>query len=432
MHARRQGRGLKGATPLTALAGLPRSVGPPAEHAGRNGAVELGDRDHDRRLNRVETGRVLRPPFQGLELQRLGGDVGNVELRQHRFSGAGVVIGRAADQGEPGEGHHRIDRRAPVLHEVALHGRTPVQSAGEGRDDPQALPLQRGDHAVIVTRVIGQNVGAQHQHAHRSDRLGSQRRQACDLLHNRGRRARVVEADLRIILRRRRVDPAAQAAPRTVGIAPDQEPHHSGQVLLRARQPILHRQEVGPQILRGAGDEFQDLRQSAQHGHLPRAGAARPARRLALGPAQALQKPHHAGVGAVHLQAAQLGQADDLPRRDQAQHRVAGVAAGEQRGQNGADLVVDEQHGDDDDVAPPNVVDAVGQGVRVISPVGRGVHAELQPRQILDKIRRHPVEQAGQVPVQGDEHHPHRRSARVSGAIGRSGCAHRISSRLRS
>jgi hypothetical protein len=51
----------------------------------------------------------LAPAFQRLELHRMGGDVGNIEIGQQIFGGLGVVIGGAADQREAGERQQRID-----------------------------------------------------------------------------------------------------------------------------------------------------------------------------------------------------------------------------------------------------------------------------------------------------------------------------------
>ena len=64
-----------------------------------------------------------------------------------------------------------------------------------------------------------------------------------------------------------------RAAPaRAVGVAVDQHPDHVGDIVRRTGQPVLQRQEVGPHVLGGAGDEAQDLGQPAQHLHLLGAG----------------------------------------------------------------------------------------------------------------------------------------------------------------
>ena len=105
------------------------------------------------------------PLLQRLEFDRVRRDVGHVERRQHLFGGAGIVVGRAADQREAGQRDHRVDERPAALQEIALDRRPRVESAGEGRDDPQALGFQRRDHAVVVRGVAGEHVGAHHQQA---------------------------------------------------------------------------------------------------------------------------------------------------------------------------------------------------------------------------------------------------------------------------
>ena len=72
----------------------------PAEHHRGDGAVQFRDRHHDGGLHRREARAGCAPGFERLELQRLGGDVGHVQPRQHVFGRPGVVIGRAADQRE--------------------------------------------------------------------------------------------------------------------------------------------------------------------------------------------------------------------------------------------------------------------------------------------------------------------------------------------
>ena len=69
-----------------------------------------------------------------------------------------------------------------------------------------------------------------------------------------------------------RCRPAARQA-LARGIAIDQRPDHRDDILFRSCQPVLQREEIGAHILRGAGDEAQDLGQAAQHLHLPRARA---------------------------------------------------------------------------------------------------------------------------------------------------------------
>ena len=76
--------------------------------------------------------------FERLELERLGGEIGHVEPRQHRVGRAGVVIGGAADQREAGQRDQRVDDRRAVALEEGLDRGARVEPAGEGRDDVEA------------------------------------------------------------------------------------------------------------------------------------------------------------------------------------------------------------------------------------------------------------------------------------------------------
>jgi hypothetical protein len=136
-----------------------------AEDHRPGGAVELGDRHHDGGLDRQQPAVAGLPLLQGLELDRLGRDVGHVEPREQRLGSARVVVGGSADQREAGERQHGIDDRPAVLEEEALDGRPRIEPGGEGRDHPQAPRLERGDHPVIVAGIAGQQVGAHQQQA---------------------------------------------------------------------------------------------------------------------------------------------------------------------------------------------------------------------------------------------------------------------------
>ena len=50
-----------------------------------------------------------------LEFERVGGDVGHVELGQHLLGRARVVVGGAAHEREAGERDHGVHRRHAVL-----------------------------------------------------------------------------------------------------------------------------------------------------------------------------------------------------------------------------------------------------------------------------------------------------------------------------
>ncbi len=75
--------------------------------------------------------------LDGLELDRVRGEVGHVELREHFLGGARVVVGRTADEREAGQRHDGIDDRAPVLHEELFDRGPRIEAGREGRDDAQ-------------------------------------------------------------------------------------------------------------------------------------------------------------------------------------------------------------------------------------------------------------------------------------------------------
>ena len=233
----------------------------PTKHHRAGGAIELRDGDHHRRLDRQQAALRGAPLLERLELDRGHGEVGDIERGERRLGRPGVVIGRPPDQREPGQRHDGVDDGPALVEEEALHGRSCVEPGGEGRDHAQPARLERGDDAVIVGGVAGQQVGAHQQQTDRAG--GSDAGQPFGALGEPPGQARVVDADLGVVDRQRHLGPAAQRRPRPVRIAIDQQPDHVGDVLLRARQPILQGQEVGADVLGRARDETQDPRQAA-------------------------------------------------------------------------------------------------------------------------------------------------------------------------
>ena len=88
----------KGAALLATCAGDTVCAGASAVHHGHGRAIELGNGNHDGGFHRQQTAVGAAPLVQGLELHRVGGYVGNIELGQYFFGGMGVVVGGAADQ----------------------------------------------------------------------------------------------------------------------------------------------------------------------------------------------------------------------------------------------------------------------------------------------------------------------------------------------
>ena len=107
----------EGAGPLAAGAGNARAIGAAAEHGRTGGAVEFGDRHHDGAFHRHQPPIRRAPLLQGLELDRVGRQIGDVEGRKDVLGRFRIIVGRTADQREAGQRDHRVDRAAAVLHE---------------------------------------------------------------------------------------------------------------------------------------------------------------------------------------------------------------------------------------------------------------------------------------------------------------------------
>ena len=394
LHFAGQARRGERAAPSATGARLARQVGAPAEHARQDRAVEFGDGDHHRRFDRQQALAARAPLLQRLELDRVCRYIGHIELRQHFLGGLRVVIGRATDQAEPGQRHDRIDHRLAIDEEKFLDRRARIQPAGEGRDDPQPLGLQRGDRSVIMAGVTAEQVGAQHQQPDRADRDVRFRKRLDRVGHPPGQ-CRMIDADIGIFLRRI----GAGVMP---GIAIGQRANHVDDIVIASRQPILQSQEIGPHVLRGAGDEAQHLGQAAQHFHLP--GARRS---TSLGrSAQPLEQGEWALGRLVHAIVAHAGQLDDFAARHQPEHRRAMFAPRLERRHDRADMVVEEQHRCDDNVTASDIRNAAVERTRGAVPVGGGVEADADVRAIVCELRRRPLRRARQMIVEGDDDDP--------------------------
>ena len=358
-----------------ALAAFARNTGPvgaTAEHDGARRPVEFRDRHHNGAFDRQQTAARRTPLLECLELDRMGGQIRYVEGRENFFGCLGVVVGRAADQRESGEGHDRIDDRATVLAEEFFDGWALVESACEDRHHAQAARFEGSDRAVVVARIVRQQIRAQHEQADcAANGTRGCGQQICPLaqaaLH-----ARVVDADIRIVDGRLRIHGVAQIAPCAVRVAPDQQTHHVREIGFRASEPVLQHQEISAHVLCRAGDEAQQLGQLAQHLHLP---FARGLAGLALA-AQALQPRDSAKRLFAHVEFADARELHDLARRQAAHDRVAFFAPRQEIRHHGAHMVFQEQHGRHDDVGARDVFLAAFERFFVRTPFVGGVDCE--------------------------------------------------------
>ena len=224
--------------------------------------------------------------------------------------------------------------------------------------------------------------------------------------------ARVVETGLGVVDRVLGVEAGAQGRAFAAGVALHQGAHHAGDVLLGTGEPALQHDEVDAQVLRGTGDELQDLRQAAQRLHLRRSAAL--ARLLRA--AQLPEKSHRALQLPAHGELAEAGQVDDLGRGHRADEGVAVRGALGERRQHLLHVRLEEQHGADDDVGAGDVRPAARQGRLVVAPVARRMHVEHEPR---DRRAQTPLDarhRVAEVPVERDDDHAHRRFLSVHSA----------------
>ena len=308
------------------------------------------------------------PLFQRLQLGRMGRDIGHIEPRENLLRGAGIVIGRAADQRETRQRHEGVDGRATVFHEEFFDRRPRIEPARKSGDNAEPARFESGDDAIVMHGIAGEHVGAQAEHADRTLRDAAwPGRQHLRPFGNPRLESRVIDADLGIMDRRGRLHHGAQALARSIRIALDEHADEIGDIVVRSRQPVLKGEEIGAHVLRGAGDEAQDLRQPLQHSHLLRAGA----RGFFLAAPQPFQEGQRPTLGSRHIEPADAGQTHYLGRRQQTDHCIAIVTTRLQVRQDRLEMILHEQHGVDDNVGLRDVRAATRQRLFIAGPFGR-------------------------------------------------------------
>ena len=182
--------------------------------AGR--AVELGDRDHHRRLDRQQAARRARPTGRASGTRRVGGEVGHVEPRQD-------LLGAPWHRCRPGRRRARSrsatpPRRSSAGRRRGRRLRSPGARRGRwrrpGSRAGRALPAPRSRRrSGRRCRPAGRSAAAAGRpcRACRWSPRAAARRAArpCARLH-----ARVIEADLGVLDRRVRLQPAPRSAVR--------------------------------------------------------------------------------------------------------------------------------------------------------------------------------------------------------------------------
>ena len=371
---------------------------------GRDGTIEFGDGHHHCGLDRRQAGIAGAPGRNGLELQRMGQQIGHIEPGEDFLGRLAVIIGRAANQAETGERDDGIHRRHAILHEVFFDGRATVEPGHEGRHDIHAARLHGGDCTIIMASIARQHIAAQKQHAHPT--TGLEGRQVRQRLGHPPWHVRVIEAHLGIFDRRRHLDLARQLSAAARGIPVHQHADHIGDIVRTAGEPVLHAQEIRPHILRGAGDEAQQLGQFAQHTHLARTGGSSP---LALIAAQLLQQRHRALRFLTHIELADAGELHHLGAAHQVEHGVTMRTAGSELRQNQLRVVFQEQHGGDHDIGAGNGGVAMRQFPLTACPFISGMNGEFQAGNVPAQHLRGLTCSRTQVAVHRDKHDFHGR-----------------------
>ena len=340
-------------------------------------AVDFRQGDEHGGFDRTKPAARSAPLAQRLEFQGVCRDIGHVECGKGGHGGGAVVIGGATDKAEAGERNHRIH----AAREIGVDGGATVEASGKGGQDGQPLCFEGADDAVVMRGVRGEDVGAQHQKAHgRHGAFGAGN--GGNIGGDAGGKVGMIQAHIGVIdggLGRDRF-------PFALGrIARDEVADHLFDIVVGPAEPVLHRQEPCPQVLRLAGKEFQDFRQAAQHLHLL---LARRSRRR-VGPAQFLQELHGRRGGLAHVQITHAGKLDDGGVGDQADEGIGAGAGVLQLGQDGADVFFDEQKVRHDEIGALDGGAGGGKGGGVLGPFGGGVDRNLDPRKIAGKAGGH-------------------------------------------
>ncbi len=404
----------------------------PTIDTGGDHAIQFRDRDHDRCLKRHQSLIRSTPLIQGLEFQRMTRQAGDIQPSQHFRCGDGVVIGWPANQREPGQADHCIHRRLAILLEEFLHSRARIQTIGKGRDRPQAAPFKGRNHAVIMTCIPRQNIGPQQDQTNAAFFRHGHFRQIRNIGDSTRTQAGVIQTNIWIIDGRGGLNLGAQGQtiPGCAGL--DQEAHQAGQVHITAGQPILHDHEIGPHILGGPWNIFQNGRQAAQHRHPVFTGIAQSATSLlrlagdrliafpvflTAGPFQLFQQIDGRRRLCLHVKPAQARQLHDFCRRHTGNHRIAVFPARQQIRHNGLDLIFNKQHRHQNDITRCDIRAAGGQSLFGFVPIDGGVEFQIKTGQFLFQHRAGAVHCPAQHAVEADNHNIDRDGVIVRNAL---------------
>ena len=187
----------------------------------------------------------------------------------------------------------------------------------------------------------------------------------------------MIEPGFGIFFRRLRVQRAAQVSTGPGGIAVDQIANGIDDVGFRPGQPVLHRQEIGADILGNAGDEAKDLRKTAQ-----RAQLLLPCLCLVAGAAQTLHQRDGTGGRLRHVEPVKAGQLDHFCGGHAADDGVTVCPARLQGRQHRADMIFQEQHRSKNHIGRGDVIVGCLKGAGLAVPFRGGMEGEFQARDL--------------------------------------------------
>mmetsp|Transcript_39006 Transcript_39006/g.76697 ORF Transcript_39006/g.76697 Transcript_39006/m.76697 type:complete len:460 (-) Transcript_39006:569-1948(-) len=129
--------------------------------------IDLGQRDLQCHLHRVESELALLPLLEGLKHKRQSAQVGPVQFLQH-LHGLRMVLRRwPPHECESRQVHHRVHSRLPVFVVKKFLQRTRViETSRVDGDHTESHRLQLCDEGRVVSCVLGVDMGLLHQHAH--------------------------------------------------------------------------------------------------------------------------------------------------------------------------------------------------------------------------------------------------------------------------
>ena len=319
-------------------------------------------------------------------------DIGHIQRHKGRNGGGAVVIGGPAHKAEARQRHQCIHRGTLGGLEIGVDRGAAIKPTGKGRNAGNPLRLECADHGVIMRGIRRQHIGPQHQQTHGQLGIG-RARQVRQGGGDPVRKGGVIQAHIRIIDRSLGYSAAPVLAR---GIAPDQKPDHLFDIVVRAAQPILHRQKPSPHVLRLARNPAQDFGKATQHRHLLFARVGR-CFRAGL---QLFQQGHRRRGGLGHIQIAHLRQLDDRAIRDDPDEGIGTGAGGGQVGQDRVDMFFDEDQVRENDISGLERQLGAGQRSGVFGPFRGGMDGNRQAREILGKTRRDARSRTGGMAVQ--------------------------------